>query len=55
VARTERREMHTEVGWRRLKERCHSEDHGVCNRTILKRILNSAGRRERGHGNENFD
>ena len=55
MARTERREMHTGVRWRHLKERYHSEDHGVDDRTILKWILNSAGGREPGRGNEKFD
>jgi hypothetical protein len=55
VARIERREMHTGVWWRNLKERYHSEDHGVGDRTILKWILSSAGERETGHGNEHFD
>ena len=52
VARTERRKMHTGVWWRHLKGRYHSEDHGVGDRTILKWILNSAGGRETGYGNE---
>jgi len=54
VARTERRKMHTEVWWRHLKERYHSEDHGVDNRTISKWLLSNAGRRETGHGNEHL-
>ena len=55
VARTDRREMHTGVRWRHLKERYHSEDHGVGDRTILKLILNGSGGRETGQGDKHFD
>jgi hypothetical protein len=55
VARTERREMRAGVWCRHLKERSHSEDHVVGYRAIVKWILNSAGGREPGQGNEYFD
>jgi len=55
VESIERRGMHTGVWWRHLKERYHSEDHDVGHRTMLKLILNSAGGREPGRGNEKFD